>query len=111
MEKSFLLLVIILAIISPAFAQYNKHPNKTIHFIDSLVKANNIEYCQVYAGTAQFGGEKYKFKFHNNFLLLQIEGWRKKRVQEVYYNIDKLVYFYISEGRIFFMFPNTYSEH
>ena len=62
----------------------------------------------MYAGIGQLGikSQKFKFSFEKKILILDIP---EKGKYKTYYNIDKLISFYIRDNRMIFIFENTYA--
>jgi hypothetical protein len=102
MKIKFLTIIFLLFITFSGFSQNTDSPKNTVQFIDSLAKTNRIDLCVVYAGGIQWGEKKHKFSFENNILILELQGMGKYK--RAYYNMDKLVSFYILEDRMIFNF-------
>ena len=102
MKSNLLTIIFLLFTTFSGFGQNNDSPSNTVQFIDSLAKTNKIDLCVVYAGGIQWGEKKHKFSFENNILILELQGMGKYK--KAYYNMDKLVSFYILEDRLIFNF-------
>lgn len=92
-------LIIFIAFLSfSAFSQDNKLIKSNIETIDSIAKANNILLAKVEMNSTtddkdQERTRKGEFVFVGNFLLLR----------DVYYSMDKLLYFYIKNDHLVFV--------
>lgn len=93
--KKLILIVLVTFFVTNAFCQNEDIVEKNIETIDSIAKANNITMIKViYNSTTTNDGQdwtkKGEFEFVGNFLVLH----------GIYYNLDKLLYFYIKDDYI-----------
>ena len=102
--KKLLLISLCLLFSASVFAQNVSYAKEMINKIDSIAKVNNIKMGIVASDNSQNRAIDYtfveEFKFDEPFLI-----WNN-----TYYNMDKLIYFYVGEKRdmlyIAFIFPN-----
>lgn len=96
--KKIALVIFIVFLSFGAYCQDNNRIKSNIETIDSIAKTNNILLAKIETNSAtddkdQERTKKGEFVFVGNFLLLR----------DVYYNMDKLLYFYIKNDYIVFV--------
>jgi len=96
--KKLLIVIFILFLSISTFCQDNNLIKSNIETIDSIAKANKIVFAEVVTNSitsndGQVWTKKGEFKFVGNFLMLHGK----------YYNMDKLLYFYIKDDYIGFV--------
>jgi hypothetical protein len=93
MKINIAILFLLFCLSISAKAQNDNEPNSAIQMIDSLKATNHIEFCRVARNDTEWGNRKYRFRFQGNYLIVEIVNWRN--IKEAYYNMDKLVSFYV----------------
>jgi len=102
--KALLIFVFFNILISfSAFSQKAIAPNNAQHLLDSLITAHKIERCiKGEEGKFLWAANPYKFSFDKNFLVLQVED--NRGLTKAYYDMNKLVSFYIQRDRLVLKF-------
>ena len=97
--------VLLFALFSLSFSVKGQNQSKlssTTQFIDSLVTAHNIKTCIVVADGIRWEGAKLIFSITNNLLILDIPD--RRNIKKDFYNLDKLLSFYVEKDYIVFTF-------